>query len=263
MKITIKDIALESGVSVATVSYILNDNKSQKISLETKKRVLEVVKKYNYSINSNAKSFSKNKKINILFCYDVLNSFSLIKSDIFLFYEKINSFLGNEYSFSINQVNNNLNFSLFDVIIFYRIDSNFLDSFIKNNPYKKIIIIDSLFNNLSDNTYLISSKFTPFYKDKETIFICLPLEKKLENELKSKLHLEVFTNFKEVDYFINRNYYKNKIISFSKSLYEYFLAKEIKLTYSPLDSEKKIVVLINLLNSFSLNKEITQHKYTV
>jgi LacI family transcriptional regulator len=54
--ITIRQVALESGVSSATVSYVLNGKKS--ISPETKERVLAAVKKLDYVPNSNARSLS-------------------------------------------------------------------------------------------------------------------------------------------------------------------------------------------------------------
>lgn len=54
-KITIKEIAKEAGVSVSTVSNVLN-NKSEKVSGETKNHVLDIVAKYDYSLNLNARS---------------------------------------------------------------------------------------------------------------------------------------------------------------------------------------------------------------
>lgn len=51
MKVTIKDIAEESGVSATTVSLILN-NKEVRTSPETKRKVLETARKLNYVPNS-------------------------------------------------------------------------------------------------------------------------------------------------------------------------------------------------------------------
>ncbi|MGY3704635.1 LacI family transcriptional regulator [Vagococcus martis] len=55
MKITIKEIAAISGVSTTTVSQILN-NKGQRFSEETRKRVLKAVEEYDY----NPDYFAKN-----------------------------------------------------------------------------------------------------------------------------------------------------------------------------------------------------------
>ena len=41
-KPTVKDVAKQAGVSVATVSYIMNDRKDQKISEATRKKVLQI-----------------------------------------------------------------------------------------------------------------------------------------------------------------------------------------------------------------------------
>lgn len=55
MKITIKEVAKEAGVSIATVSMILN-NKDKNITEATRAKVLEAVKKYNYIPNAMAGS---------------------------------------------------------------------------------------------------------------------------------------------------------------------------------------------------------------
>jgi LacI family transcriptional regulator len=60
---TIKDIANLAGVSVATVSYVLN--KTRKVSPEAESRVLQVVEKTNYRPNTIAKSL-RMKKTNII-----------------------------------------------------------------------------------------------------------------------------------------------------------------------------------------------------
>lgn len=58
MAITINDIAKEAGVSLATVSRVLNN--SGYVKDETRKRILTVIEKHNYSPSAIARSLSKN-----------------------------------------------------------------------------------------------------------------------------------------------------------------------------------------------------------
>ena len=55
-KVTVRDVAKEAGVSVATVSYIMNNRTDQKISEETRKKVLQIANLLNYKPSSVAKS---------------------------------------------------------------------------------------------------------------------------------------------------------------------------------------------------------------
>lgn len=64
-KVTIKDVAREAGVSVATVSYVVNERTDVKISEETRKKVLQVINLLNYSPNQAAKALASNKKSQI------------------------------------------------------------------------------------------------------------------------------------------------------------------------------------------------------
>lgn len=58
MNVTMQTIANELEVSLTTVSNVLN-NKSSRVSKETRKKVLDLVEKYNYTPNFNAKSLAK------------------------------------------------------------------------------------------------------------------------------------------------------------------------------------------------------------
>jgi len=60
MKVTIKDIAREAEVSVAAVSLVLNQ-KECRIAEETKKRIIGIAKKYNYTVNHQARSLVTKK----------------------------------------------------------------------------------------------------------------------------------------------------------------------------------------------------------
>lgn len=60
-KVTMKDIAKEVNVSLATISYVLNHSEKEKISHDTRIKVLETAKKMGYVPNQTAKSLTNNK----------------------------------------------------------------------------------------------------------------------------------------------------------------------------------------------------------
>lgn len=62
-KVSIKDIAKLSGVSVATVSRVINNN--GRFSEDTRKKVLEVIHQTGYQMNYSAKSLRMNKSFSI------------------------------------------------------------------------------------------------------------------------------------------------------------------------------------------------------
>jgi LacI family transcriptional regulator len=73
-KISIKDIAQLSGVSVATVSRVINDN--GRFSEETRKKVLDVINETGYQMNYSAKSLRMNKSFSIgILVPDISNYF--------------------------------------------------------------------------------------------------------------------------------------------------------------------------------------------
>ncbi|WP_010168697.1 LacI family DNA-binding transcriptional regulator [Candidatus Epulonipiscium viviparus] len=61
---TMRDIAELAGVSVATVSYVLNYSEKEKISHDTRLRVFDAAKKLNYIPNFNTKSLTKSIQTN-------------------------------------------------------------------------------------------------------------------------------------------------------------------------------------------------------
>lgn len=58
MRVTIKKIAEEAGVSVTTVSNVIN-NKAHRVSKDKKEIIQSIIKKYNYSPNMNARALVK------------------------------------------------------------------------------------------------------------------------------------------------------------------------------------------------------------
>jgi LacI family transcriptional regulator len=73
---SIKDIAKIAGVSVATVSYVLNKKEGSRISEATKEKILNVAETINYTPNKIAKSLKTNKsKLIGLIVADISNDF--------------------------------------------------------------------------------------------------------------------------------------------------------------------------------------------
>ncbi len=70
MKLTIKEVAKLAGVSVATVSYIINGINEERYTAETKQRVLQVVNLYNYRPSKLAQSLANNRSGNVILLAD-------------------------------------------------------------------------------------------------------------------------------------------------------------------------------------------------
>lgn len=64
-KVTIKDVAREAGVSVATVSYVINNRTDMRISDATRKKVLQIINLLGYIPNQSAQALatSRNRMI--------------------------------------------------------------------------------------------------------------------------------------------------------------------------------------------------------
>lgn len=61
-KITIKDIAREAGVSVATVSYVINNRTDMRISEQTRKKVLQIINLFGYAPNPSAQALVTDRR---------------------------------------------------------------------------------------------------------------------------------------------------------------------------------------------------------
>ncbi|GAJ26231.1 ribose operon repressor [Liquorilactobacillus sucicola DSM 21376 = JCM 15457] len=89
-KMSIKEIAKLSGVSVSTVSRVINDN--GRFSEDTRQRVLKTIKKYNYQTNTLAKGLRMRRSNTIgIIVPDLSNTFfsSLVEKMENQFFRKI------------------------------------------------------------------------------------------------------------------------------------------------------------------------------
>ncbi|WP_099719583.1 LacI family DNA-binding transcriptional regulator [Flavobacterium sp. 2] len=64
-KVSIKDVALKAGVSIASVSYVLNNKPNGRIGKETTEKVIKAAEELNYRANTAAKNL-KTQRTNII-----------------------------------------------------------------------------------------------------------------------------------------------------------------------------------------------------
>lgn len=139
MKITIKDVAKKANVSISTVSYAING--SERISEETRERVLKVARELNYVANTNAKLLKqkKTKAIGLFF----------------------NSWLGPVYSELVKGVEHVVHQQGYDLVACscYGNENSTAYKYLRNNMVDGAVVLTSLF----DDQFLksIASKDLP------------------------------------------------------------------------------------------------------
>lgn len=109
--ITMKDIAKQAGVSVATVSYVINNRTDQRISESTRKKILQIVNLLDYTPNPSAQSLATNKTF-LIALYTTPETSLLKRSEQMLVIEILAKVLKNlgynlnfKYSKDINKLN--------------------------------------------------------------------------------------------------------------------------------------------------------------
>lgn len=187
-KITMKDIAERAGVSLATVSYVLNNNEKEKINDETKEKIFNIAKELNYVPNLNARSLvnKKSQLIGVIIVRDYETEGPWKKNFYSSYINELERMLDKEgYHLLITNTPSNkpdldivLQRQLEAVFIidvdekfFYKISNNFtvpiivVDSIIDDKLFYKILpdfkdSINMALKNLKDKeTYLITEKF--------------------------------------------------------------------------------------------------------
>ena len=124
-KVTIRDIAREAGVSIATVSYVLNNREDQSISEATRQKILQVVNLHQYRINFTAKCISSGKTSIITLLVDD-DKFALQKAETMLLAEKLQRFLAEKgYSLQLAFSKETKRYANSDAIVCYNVNSTF------------------------------------------------------------------------------------------------------------------------------------------
>lgn len=220
-KVTIKDVAKACGVSVATVSYVINKREDQKISEETKNKVLQVVNLLNYSPDQNARALASNKYKNIYLI--TRNSDNLIyNANVYNFIKDLADFLQNKgfhLIISGNDANDNLN-SFNTILTLDLTKKEFLT--IGNKTFTPLIALysyinDPVFYQINRDYKTINDISSNQFNDEFTLLITdtdnIERKKIIEESFKNIMFIKKFNQLPEIN--------TNTLI-LEKSLYEFY-----------------------------------------
>lgn len=247
-KVTLRDIAEEAGVSVATVSYILNNRDDQCISEATRKKVLQIVNLYGYKINFHAKSISSGKT-NIVGLYLGHGSFALKRADHFLLIRRLAKAL-KEKGLSLRVIDNTETSRLdwCDAVICCDAEESFFKTVSEAN-FCPVIALDMLFDDqlfcqINSNYEKIKSVADKIFAGASYTVICSEQRNEgLRKELVSTFENIVFvTSFEDVNSIKSEN-----IVSLGEMLGQYCKSINKDALSIDISSYEKIEKLIECL----------------
>lgn len=142
-KVTIEEIANLAGVSITTVSFVLNNREDQKISEETKKKVLQIVNLLGYRPSSFAKNIRKSKEKKIIAVYTPFSDDPLKKALVGDILENIVHYFSPIQYGVIFLNDQNEKIDIADAIVAFDLTKNNFHHFGENN-FIPLIAVDSL-----------------------------------------------------------------------------------------------------------------------
>lgn len=143
--ITIKDVAKEAGVSVATVSYVINNRTDKCISEKTRKKVLQVINLLNYTPNQSAKALATNRNHMVAFYLSKKNSSLRNAQQTYFLHFLISYFHEKGYDLICLNHSYTEKFDHADVIICYDVSSNLFHQ-IGDRNFIPLVAFDCMIN---------------------------------------------------------------------------------------------------------------------
>lgn len=249
-KVTIKDVAQEAGVSVATVSYVVNNRTDMRISDQTRKKVLQIINLLGYTPNQSAQALATNRN-RMVALYLSPNASALKRAEQMYFLDFFSSFL-HEKNYGLVYLSSHFTekYDAADVIVAYDVSKDYFQK-IGDNNFVPLLALDCFIDNFL--FYQVNSDYKKIARTAEAYFngrdyTLLTLD--TDNQEK-KLLLE--SSFPSVSFVSElaciSNSKANNILVIDYSIYE--LAKQQKqadsLCYVPLISAQKCASLFQCI----------------
>lgn len=260
-KATLKDIAEQAGVSVATVSYVLSNKATSKISEETKLKIYQVASSLNYK--RDFVSSLLNGKTNQIGIYVGSYDFPITKSEIFKFIDKLAIHLRlNGYSLIIIPSGTKDFFDNLDAVLCVGVTDEEFITLSKNNIIP-ILAIDSMKH--IQWTFQFRHTFkdigTKFAIDDYTLVLPKPNSKTLRKVIEDNNQNVLFIdNYQQLNNLLSTFNDKNIVVA-GNDLFEFLQTKSLKLYKYNLYPDSMINQTIEALNLAINHTDTNAHDY--
>lgn len=258
-KITIKDVAKEAGVSVATVSYVVNNRTDMRISEKTRKKVLQVINLLNYTPNQSAKALatSRNHMIALYLSPDL----SLLKNaEQMHFIHFLSKFLQEkQYDLICLSENHTEKFDHADAIVCYDISSDYFRKIGDCNFVPLIaldcMIHDPLFFQINTDYQRLYEKASAFFHGEAFSLALLPTTNQERMDYAASIfeHIHYIHDYEDISALKNEN-----LVVVDETLYK-LLERNPHLLFEPAISRKKAEVLLESIEYALQRIPIEQH----
>lgn len=231
MRVKIRDVAKEAGVSASTVSRVINNN--YPVSKETRKKVESAIKKLNFEPNYLAKSLSENKSyvigvlvpsINNLYFTEIVSELekSLVKNKYMMYLLSTNDKWELEKNYLINMLNrqvdglilmnssanknehfdflNQISSKIPMVMINGRYSKVNSSSIISNQEHGAKLAIEYLYNSVGPNISIFSGDNSFSYEIKEDVFKNFLSNKKVPLKEYNIIHVPSGNSLQTIDF---------------------------------------------------------------
>lgn len=267
-RVTIKDVAKEAGVSVATVSYVINDRRDMRISDDTRKKVLQVINLLNYTPNQSAQALvtSRNHTIALYLAPDTP---ALKRAEQMYFIDSLSAFLHQKgYDLIYLADSYNEKYDKADAIIGYDISSEYFHR-IGDRNFNPLLALDCmigdpLFYEINSNFEKTAQKANTFFGSEAYTLLMLdtPNEEKKACIRQFFTDVRYITNVGELAEFTEKN-----ILLTDQTLHELFSAPTAaagnNILYIPTISDQKFEHLFTCIEQALLRTPVKQHMILV
>ena len=262
-KVTIKDVAREAGVSVATVSYVVNGRTDLKISDETRKRVLQVINLLNYSPNQAAKALASKRNSQVGFAIADTNSVLKI-ADQMQVMKTVAEFMGEKnYDVFLIPPSRFENYGQADALICYDLDKKTFAALGDCNfaPLLALdcYINDPLFFQINTNLDRLKAAAQKTFKDEPYQYVIL----ETNNTAKKDFTNNTFENVLYIEHPSDLEKISSKNILVSNKVLLDFIPTKYNICYEPDITTEKLKLLYKAYEQAAERIPIENHNLCI